>query len=217
MRPRVLLADDHTLVLEGLRRLLDDECELVGSVDDGRALVEAAERLRPDVILADISMPLLNGFEATRIIRTRVPDAKIIFLTMHSDPTYAREAFRVGASGYLLKRSAASELVEAISVVLRGQLYVTPLFPAELLRPLGKDLRQLASEAGQLTPRQREVLQLVAEGHTAKEIAALLRISTKTVDFHKGRIMDRLGLRTASELTKYAVAHGVTELLSFLI
>jgi DNA-binding NarL/FixJ family response regulator len=146
-----------------------------------------------------------------------VPDAKIIFLTMHSDPTYAREAFRVGASGYLLKRSAASELVEAISVVLRGQLYVTPLFPAELLRPLGKDLRQLASEAGQLTPRQREVLQLVAEGHTAKEIAALLRISTKTVDFHKGRIMDRLGLRTASELTKYAVAHGVTELLSFLI
>jgi DNA-binding NarL/FixJ family response regulator len=206
------LADDHTLVLEGLRKLLEDECEVVGTVEDGRALVEAAERLRPDVILLDISMPLLNGFEAARIIRTRVPDAKIIFLTMHSDPTYAREAFRAGALGYLLKRSAASELAKAISVVVRGRPYVTPLFPAEVLRPLGKDLRRLAPESGRLTSRQREVLQLVAEGHTAKEVAELLSISKKTVDFHKGRIMDRLGLRTVSELTKYAVVHGVTKL-----
>ena len=212
MRPRVLLADDHTLVLEGLRRLLEDKCDLVGTVEDGRALVEAAERLRPDVILLDISMPLLNGLEAARIVRTRVPEAKIIFLTMHADPTYAREAFRAGGSGYLLKRSAASELVKAISVVLRGRTYVTPLFPAKVLQPLGADLVQLTPESGSLTPRQREVLQLVAEGHTAKEIAGQLKISKKTVDFHKGRIMDRLGLRTASELTKYAVAHGVTEL-----
>ena len=212
MRPRVLLADDHTLVLEGLCRLLEDKCDLVGTVEDGRALVEAAERLRPDVILLDISMPLLNGLEAARIVRTRVPEAKIIFLTMHADPTYAREAFRAGGSGYLLKRSAASELVKAIFVVLRGRTYVTPLFPAKVLQPLGADLVQLTPESGSLTPRQREVLQLVAEGHTAKEIAGQLKISKKTVDFHKGRIMDRLGLRTASELTKYAIAHGVTEL-----
>ena len=212
MRPRVLLGDDHTLVLEGLSKLLEDTCELVGTAEDGRALVEAAERLRPDVILLDISMPRLNGLEAARIVRTRVPDAKIIFLTMHADPTYAREAFRAGASGYLLKRSAASELATAISVVLGGRPYVTPLFPAEVLQPLGASLRRLTPEAGTLTSRQREVLQLVVEGHTAKEIAALLKISKKTVDFHKARIMNRLGLRTASELTKYAVAHGVTEL-----
>jgi DNA-binding NarL/FixJ family response regulator len=212
VRPRVLLADDHTLVLEGLSKLLEDDCELVGTVEDGRALVEAAERLRPDVILLDISMPLLNGLEAARIVRTRVPAAKIIFLTMHADPTYAREAFRAGASGYLLKRSAASELATAISTVLSGRQYVTPLFPPEVLRPSGGDLRTLAPQSGILTSRQREVLQLVAEGHTAKEIAALLKISKKTVDFHKYRIMDRLGLRTASELTKYAVAHGVIEL-----
>ena len=212
-RPRVLLADDHTLVLEGLRRLLQDECELVGTAENGRELIDAAERLHPDVILLDISMPKLNGLEAARIVRQRIPDAKIIFLTMHADPTYAREAFRAGASGYLLKRSASSELVKAISVVLRGRTYVTPLFPADVLQPLGADLRQLAPETGDLTSRQREVLQLVAEGFTAKEIGAQLGISKKTVEFHKGRIMDRLGLRTASELTKYAVAHGVTDLL----
>ena len=211
-RPRVLLGDDHALVLEGLRRLLEDECDVVGMAEDGRKLVEAAERLRPDVILLDISMPLLNGLEAARIVRTRVPEAKIIFLTMHADPTYAREAFRAGASRYILKRSATSELVKAIAVVLQGRQYVTPLFPASVLRPLGAELRQLAPETGQLTFRQREVLQLVAEGHTAKQIASQLHISKKTVDFHKGRMMDRLGLRTASELTKYAVAHGVTEL-----
>ena len=212
MRPRVLLADDHTLLLEGLRKLLEDDCELVGMVEDGRAFVEAAERLRPDVILLDISMPRLNGLEAARIVRASVPEAKIIFLTMHADLTYAREAFRAGASGYVLKRSAASELVKAISVVLTGRPYVTTLFPAEVLQPLGADLQTLTPDSGTLTPRQREVLQLVAEGNTAKEVAKQLKISKKTVDFHKGRIMDRLGIRTASELTKYAVAHGVTEL-----
>ena len=169
MRPRVLLADDHTLVLEGLSKLLADHCDLVGTAEDGRALVEAAERLRPDLILLDISMPLLNGLEAARIVRTKVPEAKIVFLTMHADPTYAREAFRAGASGYLLKRSAASELATAIATVLRGQPYVTPLFPDEVLRPLGGQLRTLAPETGALTARQREVLQLVAEGHTALE------------------------------------------------
>ena len=211
-RPRVLLADDHTLMLEGLRKLLEPECDLVGTVADGRALVDAAARLRPDVILLDISMPLLNGLEAARRIRTLAPESKLLFLTMHADPTYAREAFQAGASGYLLKRSAASELVTAIGAVLRGRRYVTPLFSEDVLQPQGSDAVNLTPQSGRLTPRQREVLQLVAEGHTRKDIASLLNISVKTVEFHKGRIMDRLGLRTASELTKYAVAHGVTEL-----
>ena len=211
-RPRVLLADDHTLMLEGLRRLLEDQCELVGSVEDGRALVEAAQRLHPDVILLDISMPLLNGLEAARHIRELVPESKLIFLTMHADPTYASEAFRAGASGYLLKRSAASELADAISVVLKGRSYLTPLISDEVLQPCALPSTKVPPRLGELTPRQREVLQLVAEGCTGREIAVQLKISVKTVEFHKARIMDQLGLRTTSQLTMYAVAHGITDL-----
>ena len=211
-RPRVLLADDHTLVLEGLRRLLEDQCELVGMVEDGRALVEAAPRLAPDLILLDISMPLLNGLDAARQLRTLAPASRIIFLTMHADPTYASEAFEAGASGYLLKRSAASELALAIATVLDGRKYLTPLITSAALRASVPRSVTVPPTLGKLTARQREVLQLVAEGQTAKEIAARLRISVKTVEFHKARLMDRLGVRTASELTKYAVAHGVTDL-----
>ncbi len=211
-RPRVLLADDHTLVLEGLRRLLEDRCELVGMVEDGRALVEAAPKLSPDIVLLDISMPLLNGLDAARRLRTLVPDTRIIFLTMHADPTYASEAFDAGAAGYLLKRSAASELNVAIATVLAGRKYLTPLITSDALRASVPRSVAVPPTLGRLTPRQREVLQLVAEGHTAKDIAARLGISVKTVEFHKAGIMDRLGVRTASELTKYAVAHGVTEL-----
>ncbi len=209
-RPRVLLADDHTLVLEGLRRLLEDECDLVGAVEDGHALLDAAARLHPDLILLDISMPLLNGLEAARRLRTLVPDSRIIFLTMHADPTYATEAFQAGGAGYLLKRSAASELSAAISTVLDGRIYLTPLITRDALPSVGPT--PIPQHLGELTSRQREVLQLVAEGHAAKDIAGRLGISVKTVEFHKTRIMDRLGLRTASELTKYAVAHGVTGL-----
>jgi len=211
-RPRVLLADDHTLVLEGLRRLLEDRCELVGMVEDGRALVEAAPKLSPDIVLLDISMPLLNGLDAARRLRTLVPNTRIIFLTMHADPTYASEAFDAGAAGYLLKRSAASELNVAIATVLAGRKYLTPLITSDALRASVPRSVAVPPTLGRLTPRQREVLQLVAEGHTAKDIAARLGISVKTVEFHKAGIMDRLGVRTASELTKYAVAHGVTEL-----
>ena len=211
-RPRVLLADDHTLVLEGLRRLLEDRCELVGMVEDGRALVEAAPKLSPDIVLLDISMPLLNGLDAARRLRTLVPNTRIIFLTMHADPTYASEAFDAGAAGYLLKRSAASELNVAIATVLAGRKYLTPLITSDALRASVPRSVAVPPTLGRLTPRQREVLQLVAEGHTAKDIAAHLGISVKTVEFHKAGIMDRLGVRTASELTKYAVAHGVTEL-----
>ena len=211
-RPRVLLADDHTLVLEGLRRLLEDQCELVGMVEDGRALLDAAPRLAPDVILLDISMPLLNGLDAARRLRALVPRSRIIILTMHADPTYASEAFEAGAAGYVLKRSAASELADAIAAVLAGRRYLTPLINRDALRASAPLSVTVPPTLGKLTPRQREVLQLVAEGHTARDIGARLGISVKTVEFHKANLMDRLGVRTASELTKYAVAHGLTEL-----
>ncbi|HTM18420.1 MAG TPA: response regulator transcription factor [Terracidiphilus sp.] len=208
-RPRVLLADDHTLVLEGLRKILEPECEVVGAVEDGRSLLVTAKQLQPDIILLDISMPLLNGVEAARRLRAAAPDAKVIFVTMHADATYVAGAFRAGASGYVLKRCASVELLKAINQVLTGRPYITPL--------IRKDLGQLpgwppgAGEAsGELTVRQREVVQLVAEGHPVKEIAAILNITGKTVAFHKGNVMRRLGIRSTAELTKYALEHGIS-------
>jgi DNA-binding NarL/FixJ family response regulator len=208
-RPRVLLADDHTLVVDGLRRILEPECEVVGAVEDGRSLVAAAKQLKPDIILLDISMPLLNGVEAARRLRAAAPGAKVIFVTMHADATYVAGAFRAGASGYVLKRCASLELLKAINQVLSGREYVTPL--------IGKDRGDLpgwprgAGEAsGELTVRQLEVVQLVAEGHPVKEIAVILNISSKTVAFHKANVMRRLGIRSTAELTKYALEHGIS-------
>jgi DNA-binding NarL/FixJ family response regulator len=199
-RPRVLLADDHALVLAGFRKLLEPEFDIVGTVENGRALVDAAPELKPDVVLLDISMPLLNGIDAAARLRQILPGVRLIFITVHSDPDYVAEAFRVGASGYLLKRSAASELAAAIHQVLRGQLYLTPLVSSQPAR----------GRAGlRLTPRQREVLQLVAEGHSTKEIAAGLKLSVKTVEFHKSALMQKLHLHTTAELTKYAIEHGL--------
>ena len=208
-RPRVLLADDHTLVLDGLRKILEPECDVVGAVEDGRSLLAAAEQLQPDIILLDISMPLLNGVEAARRLRAAAPGVKVIFVTMHADATYVAGAFRAGASGYVLKRCASLELLKAISQVLSGREYVTPLIGKELGElpewPLG------AGEAsGELTVRQREVVQLVAEGHPVKEIAAILNITGKTVAFHKANVMRRLGIRSTAELTKYALEHGIS-------
>lgn len=203
-RPRILLADDHTLVVEGFRRLLEAEFDVVGVVEDGRTLLTAAARLRPDVILLDISMPLLNGIDAARRLRKTQPEAKIIFVTMHADPAYVAEALREGAAGYVLKRSAATELVTAIRQALRGRSYVTPL-----VRGQGGPRPRSRRRSTELTPRQREVLQLVAEGRAAKEIAAILHISVKTVEFHKSRIGEQLGVRTTAELTRYALEHGI--------
>jgi DNA-binding NarL/FixJ family response regulator len=205
-RPRILIADDHRLVVEGVRKLLEGDFEVVGTVDDGRTLLAAAQRLRPDVILVDVSMPLLNGIDACARLRDLVPASRVVVLTMHADPTYAAEAFRAGAAGYVLKGSAAPDLVRAIQTVLRGRRYVARGLPASVLGG-----RQLDGEAamGHLTARQREVLQLVAEGRTAKQIAGLLRISAKTVEFHKARIMAQLQLRSTAELTRYAVQHGI--------
>ncbi len=207
-RPRVLLADDHTMILAGLCSLLESDFDLVGTVEDGRALIDAAVQLKPDIIMMDISMPLLNGIEAARQLQKSVPQSKIIFLTMHGDIAYVREAFRAGASGYLIKRSAATELITAIHEVLKGRTYVTPLVTKDMMESFLEPTDSAEKLQSRLTPRQREVLQLVAEGHSNKEIAAVLKVSTKTVEFHKYNLMRALGIRTTAELTQYAMRHG---------
>ena len=213
-KPRVLMADDHSLILAGLRKLVEGECDVVGTVEDGRALVEAAQKLRPDLILLDISMPLLNGLDAARQLAKLVPESKVIILTMHASPTYATEAFQAGASGYLLKRSAASELSQAIQSVLQGRQYLTPLITKDVLDSVFKlsTGKRGTPASTALTPRQREVLQLVAEGRGTKEIATILSVSVKTVEFHRFRIMQQLDIHTTADLTKYAITHGITGL-----
>jgi DNA-binding NarL/FixJ family response regulator len=208
-KPRVLLADDHTLVLDGFRKLLEDHCEIVGAVDNGRALLEAAERYQPDVITLDISMPQLNGIDAARRLRKISPHTKLIFVTMHADQAYISEAFKSGASGYLLKRSAGSELVQAIQAVMNGNYYVTSLIAKDLVNSALVGGRTPLVQRNTLTVRQREVLQLVAEGRTIKEIATVLSISPKTVEFHKSQLMEQLDLHTTAELTRYALTHGL--------
>ncbi len=199
-KPTVLLADDHKIVLEGLRSLLEPEFEIAGAVEDGRAMLAAAKRSQPDVIVVDVSMPLLNGIEAVRQLKKSGSRAKVIFLTMHPDVSYAAKAFEAGASGYVLKHSAPSELVTAIRDALKGKTYVPPKFSKEMHR------RKVAD---QLTPRQREVLQLIAEGRSAKEIATILHISSRTAEFHKYQMMQDLDLHSSAELIQYAIKHGV--------
>jgi len=209
-KARILLADDHTLVVEGFRKILEPEFDLVGTVEDGRALLEAAQKLQPDVILLDISMPLLNGIDAARRLKKMMPDVKLIFVTMHADPAYVTEAFRVGATGYVLKRSAAADLLQAVRTVLNGHYYVAPPITKDVLSSLLASPAERQPGPEPLSPRQREVLQLVAEGHSLKEIADILKISVKTVEYHKAQIMQQLDLHTTAELTKYAIAHGLT-------
>lgn len=209
-KTRVLIADDHSILLAGLRKLLEDQCEVVGTVEDGRALIREAERLKPDLILLDISMPVLNGLDAGRQIKKSLPDTKLLFLTMHSSPTYATEAIKLGASGYLLKQSAATELPKAIEAVLKGQIYLTPAITKPMLnmvmQPGQPDLK---SSLMDLTPRQREVLQLIAEGKSTKDVAVCLSISVKTVEFHKVRLMEQLDLHSTPALIKFAIAEGL--------
>jgi DNA-binding NarL/FixJ family response regulator len=208
-KTRVLLADDHKIVLEGLRGLLEPEFELVGTVENGRALVKETERLRPDVIVVDISMPLLNGIEAARQIKKLDDRIKIVFLTMHPDVTYAARAFEAGASGYVLKHSAPSELVTAIHASIRGRTYVTPMVAGELIQSYRQGGRKKTELSGELTARQREVLQLLAEGHSAKEVAKILNVSPRTVEFHKYKMMEQLKFSTSAELIQYAIKHGI--------
>jgi len=209
-KPRVVLADDHAMVLEGFRSLLAPHCEIVGMVEDGHALLDCVLKVQPDVVVLDVSMPLLNGIEATRRLKQHTPCPKIICLTMHADRTYVSEAFKAGVDGYVLKKSVATELLQAIQIVLKDQYFLTPLLTKGLVDLLVKQGADASDGTNPLTSRQREVLQLVAEGKAVKEIAEVLKISPKTVAFHKGEIMEQLNLHTTAELTKYALEHGLT-------
>jgi len=207
-RPRVLIADDHRLLRDALTRLLESECEVVGCVADGRAVLTDAARLEPDIVVLDVAMPLLNGLDAARQLRQAMPRVKVIFLTMNEDPDIAAEAFRLGASGFLLKNSAASELLQAIREVARGRSYITPLATQGLMENL---LRKpdAANKSVELSARQREVLQLLAEGHTMKEIARLLKITPRTVAFHKYAMMEQLGVSSNAELVLAAIKQHI--------
>ncbi len=205
-RARIVVADDHALVAAGIKSMLEARFDVVAVVEDGKALVQAAAEHKPDIALLDISMPELNGIDAARQIRQILPKTKLIFVTMYVDPTFVREAFRVGASGYVAKRSAPTELEDAIDTVLQGKTYITPLVAKDFVESM---LTGGEQAAGRLTPRQREVLQLVAAGLSAKEIAAKLHITPKTVEFHKSGIMRTLGVKTTSDLVKYAIRHGL--------
>jgi DNA-binding NarL/FixJ family response regulator len=204
-RPRLLLADDHALFVSAIERLLADECTIVGHVHDGRAVIAAAEQLVPDVILLDIGMPELNGLEVARRLSQILPTAKLVFLTMHEDPDLAAEAFRAGASAYLLKRSAATELSTAIREVMEGRSYVTPLLTQELLGSLLRTDRPSV----ELTSQQREILQLIAEGRSMKQVAAVLNVTPRTIAFHKYQMMGHLKVKTTAELIQYAVKHHI--------
>jgi len=202
--PRVMLADDHTILVEAFRKLLEPHCEIVGTVADGRALLETAPQLKPAVIIVDIGMPLMNGLEAGMRLKELMPTVKFIFLTMNEDPELAMEAMRSGASGYLLKSSAGSELIRAIEMALRGKSYVTPKLARGMQKAFINNPGPKARDKT-LTPRQREVVHLLAEGKSMKEIASVLNVTPRTVAFHKYRVMEQLDLKTTAELIQYAI------------
>jgi DNA-binding NarL/FixJ family response regulator len=204
-RSRVLIADDHNLVAELCKRLLETEFDVVGIVSNGRALVRAAGELRPDAIVIDIAMPILNGLDAGRQIKEMLPAVKLVYLTMNPDADVAAEAFRCGASGYLLKTCAASEMVTAMREVLRGKSYMSRALPRDTINFMRRQDKKLVEEDDRLTERQREVLQLLAEGKVMKEVGGILNMTTRTVAYHKYRIMEVLGAKSNAELVKYAI------------
>src|SRR5271170_3652697 len=211
-RPRVLLADDHRMVAEGLKSLLSDEFELVGVVEDGRALIEAARKLHPDVIVADITMPHLNGIDALTRLRRDDMQMPVVFLTMHVEVAYARRALESGAAGYVLKHSAPAELITAIRAALDGKTYVSPAVAGDVLRVINRQPEKGDDPVAALTPRQREILQLLTEGRSAKEIGDTLAISARTVEFHKYQVMEKLNLHTNAELVHFSLKHGIAEI-----
>jgi DNA-binding NarL/FixJ family response regulator len=208
-RARVLLADDHRVVAEGVRCLLQPQFDVIGIVSDGRELLSVANRLDPDLIVLEIPMRSLNGIEAARQLRSSRSRAKVVFLTMHSEVSYAARALEAGASGFVTKHSAASDLITAMQEALKGGTYISPRIASDLLDSFRRGARADGEAQGILTPRQREVLQLVAEGCSAKEIAAILHISPRTAEFHKGRLMETLGLQNTAELIQYAMRTGI--------
>jgi DNA-binding NarL/FixJ family response regulator len=208
-RPRVLLADDHRMVAEGLKSLLADDFELVGAVEDGHALLAAAKKFRPDVIVADITMPRLNGIDALHLLKKDNPEVKVVFLTMHQDRAYARRALEAGAAGFVVKHAAPDELVMAIHAALKGKTFITPALAGDVLDDIQHGAKTKNNTKGSITPRQREILQLLAEGRSAKEIAHTLSISARTVEFHKYQMMETNGLHSSAELVHFAIKHGI--------
>ncbi len=208
-RSRILIADDHTLIAELCKKLLEAEFDVVGTVSDGRALVRAAAELKPDVVVVDVAMPVLNGLDAGRQVKEMLPAVKLIFLTMNPDVEVAAEAFRRGAHGYLLKTCAAAEMVLAVREVLRGKSYMSPVLPREVVNFLRKQDKKMVYEDERLTQRQREVLQLLAEGKVMKEVSSILHMSTRTVAYHKYRMMEVLGAKSTAELVKYAIKNHI--------
>lgn len=208
-RPRVVLADDHSLIVAGLRCLLEPACEVVDQVADGRALVDAALKLEPDLIVLDVVMPLLNGIEAARRVHPALPHTKLLFISMHTNPLYLRETLSAGGSGYVLKSSANEELVSAVHQVLMGKVYIAKEFGNDIVENLQTSTGRKSRTNLKLTDRQREVLQLIAEGRSNKEVATILDISVKTAEFHRAQIMKRLGIRTTAELTRFAIETGL--------
>jgi DNA-binding NarL/FixJ family response regulator len=207
-RGRILLADDHALILEGFRTILGPHYDIVGAVTDGLSLIEAALKSKPDLIILDVTMPLLNGIKAAGQIRKKLPGMKFLFVTMHSSPAYVQAAFNVGATGFVLKSSSREELLDAVEKVMKGRVYITPGVGGESLKQF-PDLGKPAVNAKSLTAREWEILQLVAQGHSNKETGYLLQISAKTVAFHRENIKNKLGLRSTAELTQYAIQEGL--------
>jgi DNA-binding NarL/FixJ family response regulator len=211
VKARILLADDHTIVVEGLRALLEPEFQIIGTVADGKSAVKAVESLKPDVLILDVSMPLLNGIEAARQIHALNANVKIVFLTMHTDVSYVREAFDAGASAYVIKHSASDDLQIAIRKVVLGRTYITPSVSKDGLIPIPRREKK-SKDSVPLTQRQREILRLVAEGKSAKEAASILHLSSRTVEFHKYRMMQKLGLETSAQLMQFAISHKIISL-----
>jgi DNA-binding NarL/FixJ family response regulator len=208
-RPRVLLADDHQMFADGLRTLLGEEFELVEYVADGVAMLEAAQRLRPDVIVADITMPRLNGIDALTQLRANLPDVRVVFLTMHHDAAYARRALAAGAFGFVLKHSAVQELVLALRAALEGRIFVAPSLGADLVARHQTNPGRRTDPCAALTPRQREVLKLLADGKSVKQVASSLSISTRTVEFHKYTMMETVGAKGMADLVRIAIRYGL--------
>ena len=208
-RARILVADDHSMILKGIKGLLEDQYEIVGVADNGKALLDAAARLKPDVVILDISMPILNGIDATREIRKTLPSTKVVVQTMHSNAVYLRKALEAGASAYVLKTGAAEELLRAIETALKGQLYVPAALNQGAVEAIVRRGGRPPRSPAELTGRQRQILQLVAEGKQNKEIAEILHVSVRTVEFHRSRLMGKTGATSIAELTRFAIQEGL--------
>ena len=206
---RILIGDDHSLVLDGIRRLLETRYEVVGSADNGKSLISEAVRLKPDVIVLDVSMPIVNGIDAARQIRKLLPRVRLVFISMHANAIYVRKAIEAGASAYVLKSGASEELARAVDASCDGGTYFSPLLGHNVIDDVRERARTDSRHVMELTNRQRQILQMIAEGRQNKEIATILNVSVRTVEFHRSRLMSKLGAHTVAELTRFAIQEGL--------